>query len=926
MNQAQQETFENGTTALNKTAESCCRVAVVGAGVAGLGAAWHLSSQKNFSLTVYEMENLAGGHANTVEVDGTPVDTGFMVFNPRTYPNMISLFEVLGVSNENTEMSFSVSLGNGNLEWSSDDPFVQKFNFLRPSFYGMLADMLRFNKEAPRLLLLENKDPRKSVTLGEYLQAGGYSKSFINHYLLPMAAAVWSAKSKDIMDFPARTFIQFFRNHNMLQVFGRPQWKTVKGRSRQYVNAITNILDDRLHTGVGVTNCLRIQKDGRELFQITDTTSASNQFDQVIFACHPDQVLKILGSSALPIEKEVLSRFYYQDNDVYLHSDPTLMPVRKGAWAAWNYLSTLENSDSVNQPVFITYWLNRLQNLSVERPLLVSLNPDHLPQKETLHKVFSYSHPQFSEGSVQASEDLEKIQGINGTWFCGAYTGYGFHEDGLRSGLHVATALSRTPVPWAGEGELYKGTFNFENTPNFSLVERITNFANITIAKFFSWQIERFLRKSIKTGCLRIQLPNGEFISAGQEGDRTLVLRVFDWNFFIRVGLEYDLGLARSYMAGEWDMDTECPNFEELTDLLIFFCNNRDAPNSSLSVGAFITSWIGYGINFLRYRLGMDNSLSGSLSNISAHYDLSNEMFETFLDKEYMMYSSAIFEAEQSPLPLSTSLIFKDSLESAEIRKLDVLISKCRVEKHHLLLDIGFGWGGLAIRAAETIGCRVHGITLSVEQKKYAEQKVRDKNLDHLISFEVIDYRLLAKKRPGEFDRIISCEMIEAVGHNYLGSYYAAVDRLLKRDGVFVMEAITIPECRYQAYLQSTDFINTIIFPGSCCPSLTALMEAMSRNSGLSLEGCDNICLHYAHTLREWRRRFNEKLPDIRNHGFDSVFARCWNYYLCYCEAGFQTLSIGCMILVFSRPGNYNILPFMTTTYLERLSAATIKD
>lgn len=301
----------------------------------------------------------------------------------------------------------------------------------------------------------------------------------------------------------------------------------------------------------------------------------------------------------------------------------------------------------------------------------------------------------------------------------------------------------------------------------------------------------------------------------------------------------------------------------------------------------------------------MDNSeKGGSLKNIHAHYDLSNDLFCTFLDKETLMYSSAIYDSVTHPL--TQQLVYRGTLEEAQWRKLDTLLARAQMTCDDLeVLDIGFGWGGLSLHAARKYNARVHGITLSVEQMALAKERVKKEGLEHLITFEVIDYRTFAKKKENQkrFDRVLSCEMIEAVGHEHLGEFYQSVEKVLKRDGVLVMEAITTPEERYEGYRRSTDLINTIIFPGSCCPSLHALVDAAYNNSTLTLEHVSNIGQHYARTLAEWRRRFNDNEEFVRRIGFDSTFMRVWNYYLTYCEAAFYSRTENCLILVFARPG-----------------------
>jgi len=369
-----------------------------------------------------------------------------------------------------------------------------------------------------------------------------------------------------------------------------------------------------------------------------------------------------------------------------------------------------------------------------------------------------------------------------------------------------------------------------------------------------------------------------------------------------------------------------------LTRLFLLFIANRDFKGGSKHIAlcsshghtysnalsnasGLLLSKIGSSFNFLRYKLTMDNTeRGGSLKNIHAHYDMSNDLFTTFLDKETFMYSSAIYDAIKAP-PGQSGLVFRGTLESAQWRKLDTLLNRAQVSAGMTILDIGFGWGGLALHAAKKYRCKVYGITLSVEQKALAEKRVKKEGLQHLITFEVVDYRTFARREEnqGRFDRVLSCEMIEAVGHEHLGEFFWAVEQLLNSEGIFVMEAITTPESRYETYRRSTDFINSVIFPGSCCPSLHALIDAAFQHSTLTLEHIDNIGLHYARTLAEWRRRFNASEAFIRKLGFDDVFLRAWNYYLTYCEAGFHSQTENCLILVFAHQGCRALVPLCET-------------
>lgn len=992
------------------------RVAIVGGGVSGLSAAWHLhQNASNIQVELFEAEDRLGGHAYTMTVDGVDVDIGFMVFNDSNYPNMTKWFDILSVPHEDSDMSLSVSLDGGEtVEWNSDGInglLARRSQAFDPSFYKMFRDMLRFNKEAAEILLLPSDDPRKLVTTGQYLRNHGYSEAFGKYYLLPMMAALWSASMEDVLDFPAAQLISFLCNHKMLQLLDRPTWKTVAGRSQQYTLKMKDILgkDARLSTPILSMKKI-IPTGGKPMYELFTTSNESvGVFDEVVFACHTDTTAKILQTTDINNEViDLVSSVEYADNVVYLHSDPKLMPARRRAWSSWNCLGrsellssykvergkagesfeggesgfgnkankadgALEGKEGRMKAVYVTYWLNRLQNLKTDKDFFVSLNPHERPHPDLTHERVHLAHPQFTPATLQARAELaENFQGKDGLWFCGAWEGYGFHEDGCRSGFNVATKLSGVPLPWgdkatkvlpppdlalvkAQEGKIF-GSLS-------SLYKKLSVDLPIAICKRFCLY---FFQLAIKNGTLQLKMNDGTIISFG-DGTRCgcdnspVTLRVFDEWMFVKIAWEYDLGLARSYMAGHFVVEklndpTHYNNVlrplderEEttavigdpvgLTRLLLLVIGNRDLVKKTHSPGrsykgysgasainaGLLLSKIGSFINFLRYRLTMDNSeKGGSLKNIHAHYDLSNDLFTSFLDKETLMYSSAIYDAVKAPAP-QKGLIFRGTLEEAQWRKLDTLCDRAQMEPGQTVLDIGFGWGGLSLHAAKKYGCRVTGITLSVEQKALAEERVRKEGLGHLITFEVIDYRTFARRKDnlGKFDRVLSCEMIEAVGHDHLTEFFWAVEQVLAPDGVLVMEAITTTEERYENYLHSTDFINTIIFPGSCCPSLHALVDAAYKGSNLSLEHIDNIGLHYAQTLADWRRRFNESEKFVRSLGFDDVFFRAWNYYLSYCEAGFYARNVNCLIIVFGRQGCSALTSLHETRAVTQLPALT---
>jgi predicted NAD/FAD-binding protein len=414
------------------------KIAVIGAGISGLSAAWLL--RETASVTLYEAEPRAGGHADTqtVTLDGesVPVDTGFIVFNDRNYPNLVGLFAALGVAAHDSNMSFGVSKNNAAFEYAGGDLkqlFAQPVNIFKPRFIAMVRDILRFNRQAPAFL-----ESGSNQSLGDYLAAHKYSIGFIEDYVLPMGAAIWSASVDGMRAFPARSFIRFFKNHGLLQVQDRPQWRTVTGGSKVYVaRLLRDLCDARLGQSV---RAVRRQADG-----VTVLTEAGEaRFDEVIFACHADQALAMIEAPS-EAEQKILGAVTFQDNEAVLHQDSSLMPRRKLAWSSWNYLS--QGKQDHEQAVCLTYWMNLLQGMQTRLPLLVSLNPNIAidPAKILLKKT--YRHPQFDAAAIAAQEALPGIQGVAKLWFAGAWTGWGFHEDGIASAVRIANAMG-VRAPW----------------------------------------------------------------------------------------------------------------------------------------------------------------------------------------------------------------------------------------------------------------------------------------------------------------------------------------------------------------------------------------------------------------------------------------------------------------------------------------------
>jgi len=418
------------------------RVAVVGSGISGMSAAWLLAHRHE--VTVYEKDDRIGGHSNTVQVDDgerpIAVDTGFIVYNERTYPNLVQLFRQLGVETRETEMSFAASLDSGRFEYSGADVaglLAQRRNLARPRLWLMVRGILRFYREARLDLGQPSAD---QTTLGEYLKANRYNRAFVRDHLLPMGAAIWSTPVEQMLDYPLVAFVRFCDNHGLLQLRDRPAWRTVVGGSAEYVRRLTAGYRDRVLVNTGVTAIHRCA----DRVLVEDRQGGIRSFDQVVIAAHADQALAMLADPE-PAERRLLSRFSYQRNLAVLHTDTALMPRTRRAWASWNFLSHGRGND---QRVAVSYWMNRLQGLDTPKPLIVTLNPPRMPDPRKVLRSFMYEHPSFDLDAVRAQRLLWNLQGNRRTWYCGAHFGHGFHEDGLQAGLAVAEQLGGVRRPW----------------------------------------------------------------------------------------------------------------------------------------------------------------------------------------------------------------------------------------------------------------------------------------------------------------------------------------------------------------------------------------------------------------------------------------------------------------------------------------------
>ncbi|MEO1243180.1 MAG: FAD-dependent oxidoreductase [Pseudomonadota bacterium] len=419
------------------------RIAVIGTGVSGLSAAWLLADAHD--VVVYERDDRLGGHTNTVDADlpsgGLPVDTGFIVFNEPSYPNFTAMLDHLDVATEASCMSFGASIDRGRVEYSGQtlsSVFAKRSNAASPTFWKMLRDIPRFHRDARSAL---RSGFCEHASLGEFVTQRKYGRGFCDHFLKPMAAAIWSTPSVKVFDYPALSFFKFFENHGLLQVLNLPIWHTVSGGARSYVRELEKSFADNVRLSSAVTNIVRTA-DG---VVVTDISGAVDRFDQVVIASHADAASAMLGD-ADERERAILSAFQYQPNRAVLHLDAAQMPRRRRAWSSWNYIS--EGGDGA-----VSYWMNRLQNLQCQEDIFVTLNPvGDIPEEKVLGD-FTYDHPMFNAATSRAQRDIGAIQGRGGVWYAGAHLGYGFHEDGLQSGLAVAEAIGGVQRPWRVENE-----------------------------------------------------------------------------------------------------------------------------------------------------------------------------------------------------------------------------------------------------------------------------------------------------------------------------------------------------------------------------------------------------------------------------------------------------------------------------------------
>lgn len=420
------------------------KIAVVGTGIAGLSAAWLLSQRHD--VTVFEAQERIGGHCHTVDAGGTSVDTGFIVYNEATYPNLTALFAHLDVPTKASDMSFAVSMDKGQLEYAGTNLaglFAQRSNLASPRFWSMLRDLVRFYRQAPNGV----RDLDPSASLNDYLDGAGFGRAFREDHLYPMAAAIWSTPALEIGNYPAISFVRFCENHGLLKFARRPIWRTVDGGSRSYIDRLIAPFRESIRSNAPVTAIRRVNG----AVEISVPGAEPEWFDHVVIGAHADQAFGMLADRSEQ-EAELLAAFTYGDNETVLHSDESLMPRRRRVWASWNYLASSGRNGIAPRKPCVTYWMNRLQDIPDTLPRFVTLSPLHAPAEDKVIWRGTYQHPLFNASTLAAQKRLWSLQGQSNTWYCGSYFGSGFHEDAIQAGLAVGESLGGVERPWSVRG------------------------------------------------------------------------------------------------------------------------------------------------------------------------------------------------------------------------------------------------------------------------------------------------------------------------------------------------------------------------------------------------------------------------------------------------------------------------------------------
>ncbi|KAM3249371.1 hypothetical protein P3L10_011140 [Capsicum annuum] len=699
-----------------------------------------------------------------------------------------------------------------------------------------------------------NPDIDRNETLRQFIKSHGYSELFQKAYLIPICASIWIYPLAGVLDFSAHHILSFFHDHRLLQLFGLPQLLTLRWRS--HINKRqTQVKEELQKRGCQIrigceVNSVTTNQEG---CTIASNDGAKEVFDGCIMAAHAPNTLKMLGEEATSDETRILGAFQYVYSDIFLHHDTTFLPRNPAAWSACNFLET------TNRRGCVTCWLNIIQlrmlwitNLGDPKlPYLVTLDPPHAPE-HTLLK-WTTRHPVPSAAASKASCELHQIQGKRRIWFSGAYQGYGFHENGLKAGVVAAYGMLRRNC-------------SILDNPKQMVPTWPETGARLLVTSFF--------KNFIQTGCI-IFMEEGGTVFTFQGTDRKcslkVSLRIHTTQFYWRVATQADIGLADAFIHGDFSF---VDKNEGLINRITIYLANTDpkayVKTSSKKSGWWTPMLLTTALSAAKYficHVSNQNTLTQARHNISHHYDMCED----------------------------------EDLKDAQLRKINVLIGKAKISKEHHILEIGCGWGSFAVEVVKQTGCRYTGITLSEQQLKYAQLRVKQAGFQDQITFVLCDYRQIPNK--DKYDRTISIGMIEHVGHDYMEEFFSC-ESALTEYGLLVLQFISMPDEWYDSHRHSTDFMREYIFPGGFLPSLSRVTSAMATDSRLCVVHLEEIGIHYYQTLRCWRKNFSKNQSQIRSLGFDDKFIRTWEYYFDYCAAGFKTRTMGDYQIVFSRAGN----------------------
>lgn len=828
--------------------------AIIGSGISGLSAAFYLCNDKTMKdavFRVYESSERIGGHSHTVIINGEKIDLGFQVSNPKTYPNLYTFFEQIGVRDFLVKTSMSFSVKQPNFEWGFGSAISLVSLLTSWSFYKLIFELYHFYNIANQFVSTGSDD----VSIDDFVNMYKFTVDFKKYYLYPFTSCVWSIGTENVGSFSAKQTFIFMRNHGLLS-FLTYQWYFLTCNCDTYIDKIKKYIGDIIKPN---HNLVSISRDKNSWLLKFDNNSTAYA-DNIIFACRGEHVYNILQNSSGSVSNETLdifSKLKNTSNTVSVHRDERDMPKNKTYWSSWNYTSDTDDSN-----YRCTYWMKELQNTNDDRLFTTMHNNDYKPNYKELLFEWTTDHPSYDMNTQKCIDYINSVSSkTSGLWFCGAYMGYGFHEDGIVSAKRVVESIT--------DNKEYKPFASSCNIRSM-LMKYVDGFAIQLLLVLF--------RSFIRKGNMNIWFPGYDtYTIQNDESEYVNITIQHPTQLCCSLVARSDLGMMEEIISQNIQPNS-LNNFMNI--LTINYNSNTNKETWLTHIGK---------LNDLILHKLRNNTIQNSKTNISKHYDLSNELFELFLDKT-MTYSSAYFNKFDANG--ISHIDFSQTLCDAQIAKYNRIIDKLQLTGNETILEIGCGWGGFAeVLSQRFPDTKWTGLTLSVEQAKYCNDRLRSNNNHSNVITE--DYRTFVNSHKQQYDRVVSIEMIEAVGYEFLDEYFSCIQMALSDKTSFaVIQAITIPDHRIDAYRTSVDFINMYIFPGGFCPSIGNIVSSASR-SKMVMDNTENFALSYSETLRRWNVDFQNNWEKIAKFGFDEHFKRVWELYFVYCEYGFKNNLIG---------------------------------